>query len=117
MEKLYLNRDEYEAAVDEYRKRSGYDDMSDEEKDRFDEKLDQAVGIRESEDTEPAEPSDRGSDSMQLRDEMREKYGYDNMSDAEKANFDEKLDQVFGSEGESGEDAEDAPEKVLTRRR
>lgn len=114
MEKLYLPQEEYEAAVAEYRSRNGYDDMTDEEKDRFDEKLDRAVGVRESEETEAAEPAD---DAERLRGEMKEKYGYDDMSEEEKESFDRKLDEVFGTEAEDTGDSDDIPQKVLTRRR
>lgn len=43
MEKIYLNSEEYDTVVDAYRSRHGYDDMSDEEKEAFDERLDKVV--------------------------------------------------------------------------
>ena len=111
MGKLYLSAQEYEAAVEAYRDKYGYDDMSDDEKAEFDERLDQAVGVRE-------ESGDRVDSAEEKTDsEMKEKYGYNDMSDDEKASFDEKLDEVFGAEDEGGDDSEDAPEKVLSRRR
>ena len=56
MEKIYLNSEEYDAAVNAYRNRHGYDDMSDEQKQAFDEKLDEVVGQETSEDEEPDQP-------------------------------------------------------------
>ncbi len=116
MGKLYLSAQEYEAAVEAYRDKYGYDDMSDDEKAEFDERLDQAVGVRE-ESGDRTDSAEEKTDSEKLRDEMKEKYGYNDMSDDEKASFDEKLDEVFGAEDEGGDDSEDAPEKVLSRRR
>ena len=92
MEKIYLNSEEYDAAVNAYRNRHGYDDMSDEEKEAFDERLDKVVakkedGIDPSEDTESTDSSsdtksvDNRSDSDKLRDELKSQYGYDDMSD------------------------------------
>lgn len=44
--KIYLSSEEYDTAVDAYRSQHGYDDMSDEEKEAFDERLDKVVGKR-----------------------------------------------------------------------
>lgn len=48
MEKMKLSRDEYDAVVEKYREQNGYDDMSDDEKAAFDEKLDEVVGAEDS---------------------------------------------------------------------
>lgn len=48
MEKMKLSRDEYDAVVEKYREQNGYDDMSDDEKAAFDEKLDKVVGAEDS---------------------------------------------------------------------
>lgn len=118
MEKIYLNSEEYDAAVNAYRNRHGYDDMSDEEKEAFDERLDKVVakkedGIDPSEDTESV---NNHSDSDKLRDELKSQYGYDDMSDEQKQAFDEKLDEVVGQETSEDEEP-DQPEKVLRRTR
>lgn len=50
MEKMKLLHDEYDAIVEKYREQNGYDDMSDDEKAAFDEKLDQVVEYSDDED-------------------------------------------------------------------
>ena len=128
MAKIMLDPDEYDAAVEAYRDKYGYDDMSDEEKEAFDERLDQAVGRKEddpdpSEDTDSKEEygdtdyADDRSDTDKFRDEMKSKYGYDDMSDEQKQDFDDKLDQVLGGDSSDGEEEPDQHEKVLARRR
>lgn len=124
MEKIYLNSEEYDTVVDAYRSRHGYDDMSDEEKEAFDERLDKVVEKKEdesdsSEDTDTSDDSetvDNRSDSDKLRDELKSHYGYDDMSDEQKRAFDEKLDEVIGQESSEDEDP-DQPEKILRRTR
>ena len=127
MEKIYLNSEEYDAAVDAYRSKHGYDDMSDEEKEAFDERLDKVVGKKDegsdhSDDVESADASDNResvdnrSDADKLRDDLKSQYGYDDMSDEQKQAFDEKLDEVIGQETADDEDP-DQPEKVLRRTR
>lgn len=127
MEKIYLNSEEYDAAVDAYRSKHGYDDMSDEEKEAFDERLDKVVekkddGSDPSDDVESTDASDNRksadnrSDADKLRDDLKSQYGYDDMSDEQKQAFDEKLDEVIGQETSEDEDP-DQPEKVLRRTR
>lgn len=124
MEKMKLSRDEYDAVVEKYREQNGYDDMSDDEKTEFDEKLDKVVECSDDEDeTESSEasdsPSEVTSDSDKLRQELKDRYGYDDMSDEQKQAFDEKLDEVVGTE-DSGEDDPGDNEigaKVLRRSR
>lgn len=124
MEKMKLSRDEYDAVVEKYREQNGYDDMSDDEKTAFDEKLDKVVECSDDEDeTEASEttdsPSEETSDSDKLRQELKDRYGYDEMSDEQKQAFDEKLDEVVGAE-DSGEDDPGENEigaKVLRRSR
>lgn len=124
MEKMKLSRDEYDAVVEKYREQNGYDDMSDDEKAAFDEKLDKVVECSDDEDeTEASDttdsPSEATSDSDKLRQELKDRYGYDDMSDEQKQAFDEKLDEVVGAE-DSGEDDPGENEigaKVLRRSR
>ena len=124
MEKMKLSRDEYDAVVEKYREQNGYDDMSDDEKAAFDEKLDKVVQCSDDEDeTETSEttdsPSEATSDSDKLRQELKDRYGYDEMSDEQKQAFDEKLDEVVSAE-DSGEDDPGENEigaKVLRRSR
>ena len=108
MEKMKLSRNEYDAVVEKYREQNGYDEMSDEEKAAFDEKLDKVVEcsevekqLEESETTDSS--SEETSDSDKLRSELKEKYGYDEMSDEQKQAFNEKLDEIVGTE-DNGED-------------
>lgn len=124
MEKMKLSCDEYDAVVEKYREQNGYDDMSDDEKAAFNEKLDKVVECSDDEDeTETSEttdsPSEATSDSDKLRQELKDQYGYDEMSDEQKQAFDEKLDEVVGAE-DSGEDDPGENEigaKVLRRSR
>ena len=124
MEKMKLSRDEYDAVVEKCREQNGYDDMSDDEKAAFDEKLDKVVECSDDEDeTETSEttdsPSEATSDSDKLRQELKDRYGYDEMSDEQKQAFDEKLDEVVSAE-DSGEDDPGENEigaKVLRRSR
>lgn len=108
MEKMKLSCDEYDAVIEKYREQNGYDDMSDDEKAAFDEKLDKVVERSDDEDeTEAGDTTDSSSeatsDSDKLRQELKEKYGYEEMSDEQEQVFDEKLDEVVGTE-DSGED-------------
>lgn len=124
MEKMKLSRDEYDAVIEKYREQNGYDDMSDDEKAAFDEKLDKVVECSDDEnETEASDttdsPSEATSDSDKLRQELKDRYGYDDMSDEQKQAFDEKLDEVVGAE-DSGEDDPGENEigaKVLRRSR
>ena len=123
MEKIMLDKEAYVQAVAEYRSRYGYEDMSQDEKIEFDQKLDKVVGIKEGEETDQTESTDDddSDDTENFRKEMRDKYGYDDMSDEEKADFDGKLDSVLGSNEsetvEAMDDEEvDAPVRRLVRR-
>lgn len=124
MEKMKFSHDEYDAVVEKYREQNGYDDMSDDEKAAIDEKLDKVVECSDDEEeTEESEttdsPSEETSDRDKLRQELKDRYGYDEMSDEQKQAFDEKLDEVVGAE-DSGEDNPEENEigaKVLRRSR
>lgn len=127
MEKIYLNSEEYDTVVDAYRSQHGYDDMSDEEKETFDERLDKVVAKKDDEtdpceDTESTDASsdtksvDNRSDLDKLRDELKSQYGYNDMSDEQKRAFDEKLDEVVGQETSEDEEP-NQPEKVPRRTR
>lgn len=121
MEKMYLSPEEYEQAVEAYREKYGYDEKTDEEKAEFDRKLDQVVGVREgesSDETDETDGSDAESDMDRERASLRKQYGYDEMSDEEKQDFDAKLDSVYGSEEPAEQETlgdEDGPQKRLTR--
>ena len=124
MEKIKLSREKYDAAIEKYREQNGYDELSDDEKAAFDEKLDKAIQCSDYEnETEPGEasesPSEASSDRDKLREELKSKYGYDDMSNEQKAAFDEKLDKAVGAEDSSEEDTgdNDIRTKVLRLRR
>lgn len=124
MEKMKLSREEYDAVVEKYREQNGYDEMSDDEKTAFDEKLDKVVecsdGEDESETSETKDsPSEATSDRDKLRQELKDRYGYDEMSDEQKQAFDEKLDEVVGTEdcGEDDPGENEIGAKVLRRSR
>ena len=124
MEKMKLSRDEYDAVVEKYREQNGYDEMSDDEKTAFDEKLDKVVECSDGEDeTETSEttdsPSEATSDRDKLRQELKDRYGYDEMSDEQKQAFDEKLDEVVGTEDSDEDDPgeNEIGAKVLRRSR
>ena len=124
MEKMKLSRDEYDAVVEKYREQNGYDEMSDDEKTAFDEKLDKVVECSDGEDeTETSEttdsPSEATSDRDKLRQELKDIYGYDEMSDEQKQAFDEKLDEVVGTEDSDEDDPgeNEIGAKVLRRSR
>lgn len=109
MEKMKLSREEYDAVIEKYREQNEYDDMSDDEKAEFDEKLDKVVECSEDkDDTESSEAADSTSEAASDRDKLREdlkaQYGYDDMSDEQKTAFDEKLDKIVGAEDSSEED-------------
>lgn len=123
MERIMLDKDAYVQAIAEYRSRYGYEDMTQDEKIEFDQKLDKAVGLKEDSTEDQTEGTD-GSDSDETenyRKEMREKYGYDEMTDEQKADFDGKLDAVLGvNDGDSVEAVDDEevdpPVRKLVRR-
>lgn len=123
MEKLMLDKDAYVQAVAEYRSRYGYEDMTQDEKIEFDQKLDKVVGIKDDEASDQTEGTDNtdSDDTEKFRREMREKYGYDDMTDEEKADFDGKLDTVLGTnESETVDSTDDEgvdpPVRKLVRR-
>lgn len=124
MEKMKLSRDEYDAVVEKYREQNGYDDMSDEEKVAFDEKLDKVVEcsdgegkIKTSETIDSS--SEVASDRDKLRQELKDRYGYDEMSNEQKQAFDGKLDEVVGTEDSDEDDPgeNEIGAKVLRRSR
>lgn len=124
MEKLYLNPEEYRAVVAEYRSRYGYDEMSDEEKEAFDNRLDQVAAQTEGDGADAPDPSEASdssggdrSDADQLRGELKRQYGYDGMSEEQKQAFDERLDEALGAESSGDEDPPEQPQKVLRRLR
>ena len=116
MEKDYLDSEMYDKAVKAYRSKYGYDTMSDEKKELFDMRLDKIIerkddGGDSSKDTESV---DNRSDSDKYRDEIKYKYGYDDLSDDQKQIFDERLDKLIDQETSEDEDPEQS-EKVLRR--
>lgn len=122
MDKVYMSQEEYDKTVDKMRDQYGYDEMSEEEQAAFDERLDKAVGVweegEEGEETEGSEGADESDDAEdpdspdsereQMKAELRERYGYDEMSDEKKAQFDQILDDEMDAM-ERGEPAEKSP--------
>ena len=96
----------------------GYDEMSDEEKDRFDRAYSEVIGgdgdkTDESEDIDSEDADSRDDDDF--RKELEEKFGYKDMSDAEKERFDHAYSELMGEDdSDEGEQPENT-EKVLTR--
>ena len=122
MEKIYLNSEEYDTAVDAYRNRYGYDDMFDEEKEIFDEQLDKVIARKDDKNddakdeelldiSEDDDSGDKRSDSEKFRNEIKAKYGYENLSEEQKRIFDANLDGLGGEETSDP----NQPEKVLRR--
>ena len=123
MEKIYLSAYEYDAAVEKYYEQHGYDNMSDEEKEEFDNRLDQVVAKKDADSYD--EPETMGSantkgelsDSEKLRAELKSQYGYDDMPGEQKRAFDEKLDEVVCSENDEGAGENEVGAKGLRRTR
>ena len=119
-----ISQEEYDAIKDYYRKDKGYDDLSEDEKEEFDRKLDVALseiyevgendGDNDSDETETSDYGEKanGSDKITLtesqlsdiKNRVRKDNGYDDMSDDEKEAFDEKLDQICSESYEVVED-------------
>lgn len=122
MDRISLNAEEYDTAVQAYRERYGYDEMSDSEKEAFDARLDKVLEKRDG-DAEAVEAGDTGRDGAggkteteQFREELKQQCGYDGMSDEEKRAFDERLDRELG--GQDSDDGEpDRPERTLEKTR
>ena len=116
MEKIYLDSEKYDEAVEAYRSKYGYDEMSDEEKEAFDMRLDKVIERKDDggDPSKDTESIDNRSDSDKYRDEIKEKYGYDDLSDDQKRIFDERLDKLIDQETSESEDP-DQSEKVLRR--
>ncbi len=101
-----VTQEQYEQIKDYYREQKGYEDMSDDEKNEFDTNLDKAmsdlyeVDASESDDDQ-TDNAEKGEKKMELSEtemdkvkgNLRERYGYDDMSDEDKATFDEQLEQ------------------------
>lgn len=101
-----VTQEQYEQIKEYYREQKGYEDMSDDEKAEFDANLDKAMSdlyeVDESEgDDDQTDNVEMGEKKMELSEtemdkvkgELRERYGYDEMSDEDKAIFDEQLEQ------------------------
>lgn len=126
MEKIYLSQEEYEAVTEKYHSKNGFEEMSEEEKEAYNEKLDKVVGVKDDIEENDQKTNDtdqeasESSDTEKFQDEMKFKYGYDDMSDEQKQDFDDKLDKLFdteSSEGEPGEEEATDNVKVLKRTR
>lgn len=101
-----VTQEQYEQIKEYYREQKGYEDMSDDEKVEFDANLDKAMldlyEVDESEgDDDQTDNAEMGEKKMELSEtemdkvkgNLRERYGYDEMSDEDKATFDERLEQ------------------------
>ena len=101
-----VTQEQYEQIKEYYREQKGYEDMSDDEKAEFDANLDKAMSdlyeVDESEgDDDQTDNADMGEKKMELSEtemdkvkgDLRERYGYDEMSDEDKTTFDEQLEQ------------------------
>lgn len=101
-----VTQEQYEQIKEYYREQKGYEDMSDDEKAEFDANLDKAMSdlyeVDESEgDDDQTDNAEIGEKKMELSEtemdkvkgDLRERYGYDEMSDEDKATFDEQLEQ------------------------
>ena len=101
-----VTQEQYEQIKEYYREQKGYEDMSDEEKAEFDANLDKAMSdlyeVDDSEsDDDQTDNAEMGEKKMELSEnemekvkgDLRERYGYDDMSDEDKATFDEQLEQ------------------------
>lgn len=101
-----VTQEQYEQIKEYYREQKGYEDMSDEEKAEFDTNLDKAMSdlyeVDDSEsDDDQTDNAEMGEKKMELSEnemekvkgDLRERYGYDDMSDEDKATFDEQLEQ------------------------
>lgn len=128
-----VTQEQYEQLKETYREQKGYDDMTDEEQEAFDEKLDQAMSelyeVSDDDDSEQTESNDLGEkektevfgdDIEQIKTEVRDRYGYDEMSDHEKAAFDEQLDQycdeIFEVTDEKAKDKTDDTENAHVKK-
>ena len=104
-----VTQDEYDILRSKMEDKYGYDDMSDEEKERFDAKMDEvAVVEKQTKDKDKHDEADKteATDNKEgpkkvsqeeydkFRDKMEKKYGYDKMSDEEKERFDATIDKV-----------------------
>ena len=101
-----VTQEQYEQIKEYYREQKGYEDMSDDEKAKFDANLDKAMSdlyeVDDSEgDDDQTDNAEMGEKKMELSEnemekvkgDLRERYGYDDMSDEDKATFDEQLEQ------------------------
>lgn len=129
-----VTQKQYEQIKDYYREQKGYEDMSDEEKEAFDENLDKAMSdlyeVDDSDsDDEQTETSEMGEPKMELsgdeieqvKNDVRERYGYDEMSDEDKEVFDERLEQYCNEnfdvvEDEKEQDQIDEDENAKVKR-
>lgn len=64
MEKEVVSKEEYDAVSQELRQRRGYDEMSDEEKEAFDAKLDQVMKVDDTTDQVDATDDEEGEPSI-----------------------------------------------------
>lgn len=132
-----VTQEQYEQIKEYYREQKGYEDMSDDEKAEFDTNLDKAMSdlyeVDESEgDDDQTDNAEIGEKKMELSEtemdkvkgDLRERYGYDEMSDEDKVTFDEQLEQYcddnfdvveYDKEQDKVEEDENAKVKKLIR--
>lgn len=92
----------------------GYDDMSDERKESFDRILDDELNDRAQ--TSVDVPSEVvQSETDKFKNELRERYGYDDMSDEQKADFDKAMSKELGTDETDSDEGTDDPEPPARR--
>lgn len=123
-----VTQEEYEQIKDYYREQKGYDDMTDDEKVAFDEQLDKAMSelyeVDDSDDSDQTDTNEKteatGDDVEMIKSEIRDRYGYEGMSEDEQEAFDEQLDQycdeTFEVTDENEEDKTDDSENNHVKR-
>lgn len=116
-EKRYLSQKDYDRVVADVKEKQDYEHMSDAQKERIDKAIDDHVGLKD-EKTEKTDSVDNRSDIDKYKDNMKQQWGYEKMSDEQKENFDHNLDKYIEQQtaGDSGDEDHDKPEKVLRRR-
>jgi hypothetical protein len=119
-----VTQEQYDQIKEYYKEQKGYEDMSDEEKERIDKYLDKALNemfeVDESDDaSESAETAEIGEKKMELsrtevenkKAEIRDIYGYEDMPEEQKEAFDEYWDNRFDETFDIDEDGKEQ-EKV-----
>jgi predicted nucleic acid-binding OB-fold protein len=122
-ERKVVTSEQYNRIRDDLRKDYDYDNMTDSQKELFDRTVDSRMKVEgdssddgdraaEHRSVQPREPAEKRSSL----DELKEHYGYDDMTDKQKENFDKALDSVIEErEQERTADREDTVERGRSR--